>query len=207
MVLREFTPRASRRVRLATAAFMWTAVGVGLLAAGLHWLAAAGSNVWLTAIPIAAAVGWAKGRFVLAPFAAANAARIKALDGARCLGGTFSWRSWLLAAAMMLGGATLRHSPLPRPWLGCIYTAVGTALLASGCDGWARWLAFVRSGPDLDGAGRIGKLGNGQSALLRDAKQRRPPVPRGCEGRTTPNVERRTLHARRACRVSRKLRE
>jgi hypothetical protein len=150
MVLREFTPRASRRVRLAAAACVWSGVGVVLLAAGLHWLAAADSKVWLVAVPIAAAVGWVKGRFVLAPRAAVNAARIVALDGARCVGGAFSWRSWLLAAGMIVGGATLRHSSLPRPWLGCLYTAVGTALLASGCDSWLHWLAFVRGAPDID---------------------------------------------------------
>ena len=150
MVLRELTPRASRRVRLAVAAFMWSGIGVGLLAAGLHWLVAAGSKGWLVAIPFAVAAGWMKGRFLLMPRAAANAARIVALDDARCLGGAFSWPSWLLAAGMMVGGATLRHSSLPRPWLGCLYTTVGTALLASGWGSWLHWRAFLRRTSDSD---------------------------------------------------------
>lgn len=136
---RRLTPVASPRTRLFAAAFVWTAVGAGLLAAGLAWIVGSPSAAWLAAIPAALAVGWAKGRFVLAPRARANTRRIAAAGEARCVGGAFSWGSWLLAIGMMAGGMLLRRSPIPRPWLGLVYTTVGIALLAASAHAWSGW--------------------------------------------------------------------
>lgn len=133
------TPRASQGTRLFVAALAWTGVGTGLLAAGLHWIFGAASASWLAAIPAALAVGWAKGRFVLAPRAEANARRIVAAGEVRCIGGIFSWASWGLALGMMVGGFFLRRSSIPRPWLGVIYAAVGAALVAASARGWSGW--------------------------------------------------------------------
>jgi hypothetical protein len=143
---RRLTPRASLRTRLFLAAVLWSAIGAGLLAAGLHWLLGAHAARWLAVLPLAMAAGWFKGRFLLAPRAAANAARIVAAGEPRCVGGVFSWRSWLLALGMMAGGAALRHSPIPRPWLGVFYATVGAALLVASLGGWARWREYVRAG-------------------------------------------------------------
>jgi hypothetical protein len=125
---------------------VWTGIGIGLLAAGLRWTFLAPSGAWSAALPIALAVGWLKGRYVLAPRAASNASRILASAESRCIGGAFSWGAWAFAASMMLLGISLRHSPVPRPWLGLLYAAVGTALLVAGIGGWRRWHRFVRTG-------------------------------------------------------------
>ena len=136
---RSLTPRASRGTRLFLAALLWTGVGTGLLAAGLRWIFGAPSAAWLAAIPAALVVGWAKGRLVLAPRARANAERIVASGESRCVGGVFPWTSWALALGMMAGGFLLRRSSIPRPWLGVLYAAVGTALVAASAHAWGRW--------------------------------------------------------------------
>ena len=141
-----FTPRTSLRTRLFLAALLWSAIGAGLLSAGLHWLWGAHAVRWLAVLPLAMAAGWFKGRFLLAPRAAANAARIVAAGEPRCVGGVFSWRSWALALGMMAGGMLLRHSALPRPWLGVLYATVGAALLVASLGGWARWWEYTRQG-------------------------------------------------------------
>ncbi len=141
---RRFTPRASLSTRLLLAALLWSSIGVGLMAAGLHWLVGAHATRWLAVLPLAMAVGWFKGRYLLAPRAAANAERIVAAGEPRCVGGVFSWRSWALALGMMAGGALLRHSPLPRHWLGALYSTVGAALFVASFGSWARWWEFAR---------------------------------------------------------------
>jgi MFS family permease len=145
-LVQRLAPRASRRTRLLVAALVWTGIGIGLLAAGLRWTFLAPSAAWRAALPIALAVGWLKGRYVLAPRAAANASRILASAESRCIGGAFSWGAWLFAVGMMLLGITLRHSLVPRPWLGLLYAAVGTALVVAGAGGWRRWARFASSG-------------------------------------------------------------
>lgn len=137
-----YAPRVSSRTRLLVAAVLWTAVGSGLLAAGLHWLAA--SPAWLASVPVAVAAGWLKGRYVLGPRAEANAQRIVAAPEPRCVGGAFSWGSWTLALGMMVGGAALRHSALPRALLGVLYTAVGAAMVVASARSWSHWRGTSR---------------------------------------------------------------
>ena len=144
--VQRIAPRASRRTRLLVAALVWTGIGVGLLVAGLRWTFLAPSMAWRAALPVALAAGLLKGRYVLAPRAAANASRILASAESRCIGGAFSWGAWMFAVGMMLLGITLRHSPVPRPWLGLLYAAVGTALVVAGAGGWRRWARFARHG-------------------------------------------------------------
>jgi len=144
--VQRIAPRASRRTRLLVAALVWTGIGIGLLAAGLRWTFLAPSTAWRVALPLALVAGWLKGRYVLAPRAASNASRIVASAESRCIGGAFSWGAWLFAAGMMLLGYSLRHSPVPRPWLGLLYAAVGTALVVAGLGGWRRWARFAARG-------------------------------------------------------------
>jgi hypothetical protein len=115
-----------------------------LLAAGLHWLFAHTSPAWKAATPLALAAGWVKGYFVLRPRAAENARRILSSPDALCLGGAFSWGSWGIALAMMLMGALLRRSALPRTWLGLVYTTVGVALLTASAGSWRGWYGTYR---------------------------------------------------------------
>jgi hypothetical protein len=141
-LLRRYAPRASCRARLLLAAVLWTGVGTGLALAGLFWIFDARSAPWLAATPVALLAGWVKGRFVLGPRAGANARRIVEAGDGRCLGGAFSWGSWGIALAMMIGGIFLRRSSIPRPWLGLLYTAVGTGLIAASTASWTRWRAY-----------------------------------------------------------------
>lgn len=139
-LLDRLTPRASPRARLGVASLVWSGSGLGLLAAGLTWIARAPGTSWMAALPLALAVGYFKGRFVLAPRAAANASRIAGRGEDRCVGGAFGWGSWGLAGAMMAIGFALRHSPLPRPWLGLLYAAIGASLITASLTSWSRWL-------------------------------------------------------------------
>ena len=139
-----WAPRASRGTRLFLAAIAWSAIGVGLLTAGLHWILAAPRPAWLLGLPLALALGWGKGRYLLRARARENARRIVEGPPMRCLGGVFPWSGWGIAVIMMAGGMALRRSSIPRPWLGLLYSAIGAALLTASAGGWSGWLRFRR---------------------------------------------------------------
>lgn len=130
---------ASRRHRLLFGAVVWTGVGLGLGIAGTRWLAQHGGAWRWPAWAAALAVGVAKGQFLLAPRAAANARRIAAADAVRPLHEAFSGGTWALVAGMMALGWTLRHSGLAFGIVGWIYAAVGTALLVGSRQAWRGW--------------------------------------------------------------------
>ncbi|HXV75001.1 MAG TPA: hypothetical protein VD788_01680 [Candidatus Polarisedimenticolaceae bacterium] len=134
-----WTPRASARTRLLLAAITWTAVGAGLCWVGTAWIAVAEGALRWGLLAAAVAVGLLKARVVLAGVAGANARRIAAAGDGYCLWGYLTWRAWLFVGAMMLFGATLRRLPLARPWLGSVYLAAGTALIAGSIVSWRFW--------------------------------------------------------------------
>jgi len=141
-----FKPAASIRSRLLVAALIWTLVGAGLLAAGFRWTVVdQGVRGW-AGLAVALVLGWLKGRYVLGSRAVANAHRIIATGENRCLGGVFDWSAWVFVLAMIGLGYLLRHSDVPRPWIGVIYAAVGSALILASAGTWRRWRT-LRSHP------------------------------------------------------------
>jgi hypothetical protein len=142
--LERFKPAASIRSRLCLAALIWTVVGGGLLAAGARWTVAGRGLTGWAVLGMALVVGWLKARFVLAGRAADNARRIVAAGEDRCLGGVFAWSAWLFVLAMVAVGYLLRHSDVPRLWVGAIYAAVGLGLVLASLRTWSRWRALAR---------------------------------------------------------------
>ena len=137
MISQQFA--ASRRTRLFLAALVWTLVGTGLLAAGIVWLTSAPPAVLAVGLGTAALLGWIKGRYLLAPRAAANALRIEGSAERAPVLGFFAPSAWGLVVVMMGAGALLRRSALPRPWLGALYAAIGVALLSASGAAWRHW--------------------------------------------------------------------
>lgn len=136
-------PAAGVRTHLLLAALLWTVVGLGLAAAGIAWCFGSVLPWAIVFAGVGVAGGLAKGRFVLRTMAERNAARIIARGDGHCLGGFLSLKTWLLVVLMMASGIILRRSGVvPRPVLGVLYSAVGTALLV-GCV--TLWKALGRS--------------------------------------------------------------
>jgi hypothetical protein len=129
-------PAAGVRAHLVAAAGLWSVVGLGLAAAGLVWCSRVALPWSLVLAAAGLAAGLVKGRFVIRRVAEKNAARIIARGDGHCLGGFLSVKTWLLVAAMMVSGMALRRSAVPRPVLGVVYSAVGTALLAGSIILW-----------------------------------------------------------------------
>ena len=157
--LERWKPAAGVRTHLFSAALLWTVVGLGLTAAGFAWCFGSALPWALVLAGVGVAAGLVKGRYVLRTMAERNAARIIARGDGRCLGGFLSLKTWLLVVLMMTSGIILRRSAVPRPVLGVLYSAVGTALLVGSAT---LWRAFGRLG---NGGQKAGSGQKGTGAL------------------------------------------
>lgn len=132
--------QVTRETHLKVAFFMWALVGLGLLIKGgtLFYAGRTMSEIDPNAgsfgmaegigLVIALAIGFAKGNFVLPKIARKNIARIEQLPEESPLYMTFSLKSWLLIASMMLIGMIIRVLGAPNLVRGVILVAVGFAL-------------------------------------------------------------------------------
>ncbi|MBI4719832.1 MAG: hypothetical protein HY770_01080 [Chitinivibrionia bacterium] len=137
-------PAAPVRTHLLLAACAWSIVGSVLVVLGFYWVHAAGSTS--SYLVLAIAIGYAKSRFVLDNAARRAAARIVERGDGKCAGGFFSYKSWLLVAAMALAGRFLRSGLVSQLLLGFIYVAVGSALLISSRLFWRSYTERAKNG-------------------------------------------------------------
>ena len=124
-------PAVSRNTLRYVAAFVWAAAGLILLGRAVSWLLVPGVATAVAGV-CGLALGVLKSRFVFIPMAARNVERIRAISPHKekiCLFAFQALRSYFVVAAMIALGIVLRYSPLPRPVLAGIYSAIGIALL------------------------------------------------------------------------------
>ncbi|MEJ2690890.1 MAG: hypothetical protein P8130_13280 [Deltaproteobacteria bacterium] len=129
-------PAASIKTHLLVAAILWSAVGVFLCVRGYLLMR---PNVSYIAILAGIVVGTAKSLLVLDKTARKNIQRILAFEESTCIGGVYSWKTWVLVLGMIIGGRLLRQSSLPSSLVGGIYVAVGWALAMSSRIAWQQW--------------------------------------------------------------------
>lgn len=142
--LHKLKPAASRGVHLLLASLTWTIVGAALLAAGLRWSMTI-EGAWLVLFMAGAvSLGVVKARFALRRAALRVVDRIVSRGDDKCIGGFFSWRTWLFVLLMSGFGRILRLSGIPTPVVGFIYTVVGLALLIGSWWLWRGWCGYLR---------------------------------------------------------------
>jgi hypothetical protein len=137
--LRSLKPAAPARVHLLAASLMWTVVGGGMLYFGSHWVLGGRIPYVRLLLAVAVGVGLFKSHFVLDRVARRTVERIRTRGDGRCIGGFLSWRTWAFVVLMMAAGRLMRGGLLPKPEVGLVYTAVGTALLLSARLLWLAW--------------------------------------------------------------------
>ncbi len=129
-------PGAPRSVHLFVAGSIWLLVGILLLSRGTQWLYGI-DKLWII-IP-GLVIGTIKALFMLERSAVNNINRIVEGGNGKCLGGVYSWRTWLLVFVMMAMGCLLRNSSLPKEFLGLFYVSIGWGLLFSSRKCWIAW--------------------------------------------------------------------
>ncbi len=60
-----------------------------------------------------------------------NLDRILPMDEKKCLFAFIPWKSYLTITVMIIMGAILRHSAIPKQYLAILYTTIGLSLILS----------------------------------------------------------------------------
>lgn len=147
MMIARLKPDVSLKTRLFLAALLWSCIGLMLLWRGGSAVFAM-DREWL--LPVALVLGSFKSWAILDRVALKNIDRILAKGEFSCLGGIYSWKTWLLVAVMIVLGRLLRASSLQAWLVGLIYVTVGWSLLWSSRKAWFRLRENI--GPAVPGA-------------------------------------------------------
>jgi hypothetical protein len=131
-----YKPGISVRTHLFLAALIWSVVGFFLLINGFV-LISIQNHLWYGVVGLI--LGTAKTFFILDRVALKNVKRIKDFEDKVCIGSVYSWKTWVMVAAMIALGRFLRTTVLPGEVVGLIYTAVGWALMLASRKMWLEW--------------------------------------------------------------------
>lgn len=126
-------------MHLMLAALTWTIVGAGLLFFGVRWVLPIGMPWLAVLITVALIIGLLKARFALSRAADRVITRILVRGNDRCLGGFFSWKTWLMVALMITTGRLIRASGISMVIVGVVYAAVGIGLVYGARHFWLSW--------------------------------------------------------------------
>jgi len=129
--LDKWKPGVPKNWLLLLAGLLWGGVGCMLDCLAWSWLKTetAGKAAMLGAVGLVCAL--AIHHFGFLRIVDKNLARILPMEGKHCIFSFMPWKSYILIMSMSLLGATLRRSPLPKPYLAVLYIAIGTALFLS----------------------------------------------------------------------------
>ena len=142
-----FTPRASPRARLLTAASVWSAVGFFLTTKGIYIFQEGSWEGGLPMIVAGALMGAVKSRLILDRVAGKIILHIGAKPSRACLGGLFSVRNWALIAVMIIFGRTLSVLPIEAGIKTGLYVMVGSGLAYSSRLLWRAWKTSPAEAP------------------------------------------------------------
>jgi len=132
-------PAVSRSTHLFVAPLLWTVIGAMLMIRGWGWIGS-GKARWL--VLVALGIGTAKSSLVLDKTAKRGVERIIERGDGTCLGGVYSWKTWLFVGLMMALGISMRTLTEPGVIIGTIYMAIGWALFYSSRHPWVEWLKY-----------------------------------------------------------------
>ncbi len=141
------SPAADRKVLVLTAGVIWSIIGLILSAVGIRWIVLAHHEAIIPAL-IGIAAGLAFYRWKFSRLSAKNIKRIFAGWPGQAKVCIFAFQStggYIMIAAMMLLGYTLRHLPIQKIYLAPLYLAIGLGLVLSSLQ---YYRAVGRSAPE-----------------------------------------------------------
>jgi len=148
MELTKLKPAVPKYWLIALAGLMWSVVGVMLCRLAYIWLS---PIPWQQAIPMEALgiiISLAVYRYKFSKIAIKNIDRLCLLKDKSCLFAFQAWYAYLIILVMISLGIALRHSPIPKPYLAVIYTAIGGALFLASFHFFRRiWIVKVLKQP------------------------------------------------------------
>ncbi len=128
MTLDHLKPRASRSFLLLLSGLMWSIVGILLCRLAISWYITLGFTqhiFWFSlSIPTALTIHF----FGFSKLAQVNIPRIQNLPPKPCVFAFMQWWNYPLVIFMISLGIWMRHSTIPKQYLGILYFGIGAAL-------------------------------------------------------------------------------
>jgi hypothetical protein len=124
-------PATPKSVLLLISGLMWSLVGLMLCQLAFRWYVLASFQDHLGFLLAGVIVALPIHHFGFSIFARRNISRIRTLNEKPCLFAFMAWWNYPLVLFMIGLGLTLRHSPIPKIYLGVLYIGIGGALLLS----------------------------------------------------------------------------
>ncbi len=131
MALKDLKPAVTKPWLVAIAGFMWTGVGVILCRLAYHWFSAAHTGVAAILGLLGALMALTAYHFGFSKIAQRNMKRLCLLKEKPCVFAFQTWKGYLIIGFMILLGAILRSSPIPKPYLAVVYSTIGGAIFLS----------------------------------------------------------------------------
>jgi hypothetical protein len=131
MTLKSLKPAVSKSCLIAIAGLMWTGVGVMLCHVAYHWFVNVNTGVAVILGSLGAMMALAAYHFGFSKIAQKNIKRLCVLTEKTCVFAFQTWKGYLLICFMIMLGAILRSSPIPKPYLAMLYTTIGGAIFLS----------------------------------------------------------------------------
>jgi hypothetical protein len=127
----QYKPAVAKTILLFLAGMLWQCVGIMLLFLAFSWLSTASKiDIYLYSVA-GILLALCVHHFGFLKLVDKNLERILHMNGKRCLFSFIPWKSYLIITAMVIMGALLRHSMIPKKYLAILYIGVGLALILS----------------------------------------------------------------------------
>jgi hypothetical protein len=110
---------------------MWTGVGVMLCGLAYHWFVNVNTGVAVILGALGTGMALAAYHFGFSKIARRNIKRLSQLTEKTCVFAFQTWKGYLIICFMIMLGAILRSSPIPKPYLAILYTTIGGAIFLS----------------------------------------------------------------------------
>jgi hypothetical protein len=131
MTLKSLKPAVSKSWLVAIAGLMWTGVGVMLCGLAYHWFVNVNTGVAVILGALGTGMALAAYHFGFSKIARRNIKRLSQLTEKTCVFAFQTWKGYLIICFMIMLGAILRSSPIPKPYLAILYTTIGGAIFLS----------------------------------------------------------------------------
>ena len=131
MRLKSLKPAVTKYWLIAIAGVMWTGVGVMLCRLAYNWLVIVNQGMATALGSLGVVMALAAYHFGFSKIVQKNVQRLRLLTERTCVFAFQTWKGYLVIGFMIILGAILRNSPIPKPYLAIVYTTIGGAIFLS----------------------------------------------------------------------------
>ncbi len=127
----KFKPSVDKRSLLLLAGCMWLIIGTILISISYSWLNFSQDSLSFVFVGIGTVIALIIHHFGFLKIVNENLDRILSMEGKRCVFSFMPLKSYILVLIMIILGAVLRDSPIPKNYLSILYHSIGLALILS----------------------------------------------------------------------------